>query len=401
MGKLDINLTYPYNEEFEYTTQLERVNLDESRIEHLKDDNGFIITNAQPSLKKSLKDPNSIFSTKFGQQVQDLNPFADRYKCSCGYVMKRINNGTICPICNKPVRFVDDNFGYTGFIVLHDQFVIHPNIFKSIEFFIGAETLDEILLPADKKDQDGFLEVDTEKTRENPFYGIGMIKFKEKYQEILDYFLKKNPKKLDYYEDLMTVKEQTFTHSIPVFTIHLRPFKPDGTSFRYEDTNGIYNMIAKLQESINKDTLAINRKKTTKEQLLYDIQKKWMELYDQIDKILKGKKGQFRAVMGGRYNFSSRSVIVPDPTLRIDEIKLPYTALVELFQQRIINVLTKTHGMSYELAKRTWAKAQKEKDERIYEIIEGMLRERNNAAFIINRNKLNQVVFPSYSDIGC
>ena len=40
-------------------------------------------------------------------------------------------------------------------------------------------------------------------------------------------------------------------------------------------------------------------------------------------------------------NFSARSVIVPNPKLRIDQVKLPYHALVELLQQSIINILKK------------------------------------------------------------
>ena len=68
-------------------------------------------------------------------------------------------------------------------------------------------------------------------------------------------------------------------------------------------------------------------------------------------------------------NFTSRCVIVPDQTLRIDQIIIPYAAAVELLQQTIINILQKSYNMSYNDAYNMWFMAQTEKDTRIEKII--------------------------------
>lgn len=396
MAQIKVNVSYPFNEEFYYETQMVRVNLDEMRKESIANGRGFAITNVQGSLKKNLKDPNGIFSTRYGQTLQDINPFADRYKCECGFLTSRIHIGIKCHVCGTKVRYVDDDFGYFGWIILKDPYyIIHPNIYKSIEAFIGQKTLVNILTPVDKKNEDGFSTNESRpEVKDEPYYGLGLIDFKEKYVEILNYYRKKsNGKKEEYYHDLMSLLDNTFTQSIPVYTTHLRPFKPDASSFHYEDTNGIYNMMTKLANDINKDTLKIHRKKKPKNQLLFDLHNKFQELYASIEANLNGKKGFLRSVFGGRYNFSSRAVIVPNPILRIDEVMLPYKALVELMQQTIINLLQKSYNVTYSEAYNIWSKAQHVKDERVYQIIQGIINDpmlnvdgRRGIPIIINRN---------------
>ena len=395
MGQININLSYPFNEEFYYETMLTRVNLDERRKESISNGRGFVINTVQGSLKKNLKDPNSIFSTRYGQTLQDINPFADRYKCECGFLTSRIHAGIKCHVCNTKVKYVDDDFGYFGWMVLKDPYyIIHPNIYKSIEAFIGQKTLTNILIPVDKKDENGFSVEDIKTPDDEPFFGIGMMEFKDRYIEILEYYRKKNNvKKEDYYRDLLDVKDITFTQSIPVFTTHLRPFKPDASSFHYEDTNEKYTMMSKLVLDINNDSLKIHRKKKQKKQLLYDLHIKFQELYKLIEEIITGKRGEIRKCFGGRYNFSSRSVIGPDPLLRIDEVKLPYVALVELMQQTIVNLLQKSYNISYADAFSIWKKAQSVRDERVYQIINGIINDpllnvngRRGIPILINRN---------------
>lgn len=395
MGQININLSYPFNEEFYYETMLTRVNLDERRKESIANGRGFVINTVQGSLKKNLKDPNSIFSTRYGQMLQDINPFADRYKCDCGFLTSRIHAGIKCHVCNTKVKYVDDDFGYFGWMVLKDPYyIIHPNIYKSIEAFIGQKILTNILIPVDKKDENGFSIEDIKAPDDEPFFGIGMMEFKDRYLEILEYYRKKsNSKKEDYYRDLLEVKDITFTQSIPVYTTHLRPFKPDASSFHYEDTNEKYTMMSKLVLDINNDTLKIHRKKKQKKQLLYDLHIKLQELYKLIEEIISGKRGEIRKCFGGRYNFTSRSVIGPDPSLRIDEVYLPYVALVELMQQTIVNLLQKSYNISYADAYSIWKKAQSTRDERVYQIIKGIINDpmlnvngRRGIPILINRN---------------
>ena len=301
MGQLTVNLSYPYNEEFDYESEMIRLNLDEERENDLRTNKGFIISEHQ-SIKKDIKAPNGIFSTKYGQTLQDMNPYADRHKCECGYLSGRVYKGTRCKICNTMVKYIDDDFSYFGWIILKDPYyIIHPNIFKALEFFIGSIKLDNMLNIEDSKNQDGY-STKKEPTKEEPFKGIGMIDFKIRFEEIMNFYLSKNPDKRDYYTDIMDNKDNIFTQSIPVYTTHLRPFKIDVENFFYEGTNAIYNMMVKLVSSINKDNLRILRKKKPKNQLLYDLQVKYSELYKEMENTLSSKKGSIRGLFGGRLN---------------------------------------------------------------------------------------------------
>lgn len=143
--------------------------------------------------------------------------------------------------------------------------------------------------------------------------------------------------------------------------------------------------MAKLVSKINTTKLRINRKAKQKNQLLWDLQCKQQELYQELEDILSGKKGIVRQLLGGRYQFTSRDVIVPDKTLRLDEVSLPYAALVELLQQTIINLLRKIYNLSANDAYNIWYLAQSEPDERVVSIINELLRKRK-VHILINRN---------------
>ena len=160
-------------------------------------------------------------------------------------------------------------------------------------------------------------------------------------------------------------------------------------SFYYEDTNSIYTMINKLKTSINNESLRIFRQKKPKLQYLFDMQMKVNELYASIEAILSGKKGALRTLIGGRYNFTARDVIVADPSLRIDEISLPYAALIELLQQPIINILHKSYSMSYSDAYDFWYKACITENVTVKDIILSLINNNKTGRglpVLINRN---------------
>lgn len=385
---ISVNVTYPYSDEYEYETRLERINFDDEKDIDLLTNNGFIVSDSQ-GIKKDLKDPKSIFSPKFGQTLKDLNPFANRYRCDCGQTQHKINDGIKCKHCGTKVRYVDDNFDYTGWIVLNDPYVIiHPGLYKSIEFIIGKDTLFNILNMEKPKDMDGH-EILSEPPADEPFFNIGMMEFVERFDEIMKYYINKKKTKMSYYEDIMQHRRSVFTHSIPVFTTLLRPYELDSKSFYYEDNNSIYTMINKLKTAINNESLKIYRQSKPKLQYLCDMQMKVNELYNSIEAILSGKKGALRTLIGGRYNFTSRDVIVADPSLRIDEVSLPYSALIELLQQPIINILHKSYSMSYSDAYDFWYKACITENDTVKDIIMSLIKNHKTGRglpLLINRN---------------
>ena len=139
----------------------------------------------------------------------------------------------------------------------------------------------------------------------------------------------------------------------------------------------------------NKNKLVTDKQKKNKYELLYDIQVQFNLLYTELVKILKGKKGDIRSSIGGRYSFSERSVIKQDVYLMPDQVKLPYHGLCELLQQVIINILVRTYNFSYAEAYKKWYKAQIGFDQIVYDIIDGLIKDSDGGIpVLINRNPL-------------
>lgn len=94
-----------------------------------------------------------------------------------------------------------------------------------------------------------------------------------------------------------------------------------------------------------------------------------------------------RALFGGRYNFTARSVIVPGPNLRIDEVTLSYPCLCGLLQQRIINILHKSYFMKYNEAYKLLQESMHQENPIIRQIIEGVIKSYDRGIpILINRN---------------
>lgn len=386
MAQLNINTRYSQSDIYDYETRLERVDLDKARREDVLSGSGFIISSAK-AIKDDLKVPNGIFSTKYGPGLQDANAFGNRYRCKCGHTTQRFYHGLTCPVCNEKVEFRDDNFGMFGYICLKDPYyLIHPNLFNSLAFFIGEKEFMNIITPVDKKNEDGHM-IPIDAPKDEPFYGIGMMGFHDRFDEIIEFYKTRKPNKSDYYENIMLDYEKVFTQSIPVFTIHLRPYRVDGGTLHFEGTNAIYNIMARTAAFINDDRTKMNSKRKPKNTMLFELQMKFKELYDEITKILSGKKGTIRQLFGGRYNFTARSVIVPGPELRIDEVALSYPCLCGLLQQQIINILHKTYAMKYNDAYKLLNESMHEENPVIKQIIEGIIASHERGIpLLINRN---------------
>ena len=392
---------YPHNPDYEYESSIELIDFDKECEADIMSGNGFIIEPFK-SIKKDLKAENGIFSPRYGQTLSDMNPFIDRYKCSCGKLRGRINAGLRCPSCGKLCTFVDDNFSYFGWMILSEPYkIIHPAFYKKIESFLGKgqslqgikrTKLENILDVSETiKNSVAIDDNEIQKPKDEPYYGIGMVEFVNKFDEIMEYYLKKKPGRQDYYDDIYSHREMVFTKSIPVFTTLLRPFDTRDNIMSYEQTNAMYAMMNKLVTVINKNRSKMETEPKAKNQHIYNLQKKFMELYSELEAILSGKKGDFRCLLGGRYNFTSRCVIAQNPNLRIDQVILPTVALTVLLEQRIKNILHRFYNIPPSEAHTEWYKSTIEPSHRIKAIIQSIIDDYRDKGLpgipiIINRN---------------
>ena len=89
-------------------------------------------------------------------------------------------------------------------------------------------------------------------------------------------------------------------------------------------------------------------------------------------------------------NFTARSVIVPGPELRIDEVALSYPCLCGLLEQQIINILHKSYFMKYNDAYKILHESTHEENPMIRNIIEGIIKSTSRGIpLLINRNPTN------------
>lgn len=393
--------SYPHSDKYEYETYIDYINFDKEREADILSGNGFIIGPSK-GIKKDLLDINGIYSSRFGQTLKDINPFMDRYKCECGALKGRIHAGIKCPHCNTVCKFVDDNFGYFGWIVLENHQYIHPAFYKKLESFFGKGVMVkatkrsklENMLCYDNASEKAKVLKTQKHLKDEPFFGIGMIEFIERFDEIMDYYYKTSrSSKTDYYNDIYEHRDIIFTHSLPVFTTLLRAINIDNGKMTYEETNKYYSDIAICATRINKNSTSIEREITIKNRYLYRLQYDFMELYAELERILSGKKGDFRCLIAGRYTFSSRNVIVQNADLRIDEVTLPIIGLCILLEQRIKNILCRLYNMQPSDAHREWRMAidSRHPNDRIKGIVQSIIDQYRNEGMrgipvIINRN---------------
>lgn len=103
------------------------------------------------------------------------------------------------------------------------------------------------------------------------------------------------------------------------------------------------------------------------------VNKLWALNFSLID----SKHGWIRAnVLGGEFNFSGRSVIVLDPTLKIDEVDIPYKAFIEQYKGSIIKRIIRDKGWT--ITKATNYLASKFNGSKyIYKIMDQIIEEEN------------------------
>lgn len=118
---------------------------------------------------------------------------------------------------------------------------------------------------------------------------------------------------------------------------------------------------------------------------LYQVQMRANELWALNFSLIDGKHGWTRAnVLGGEFNYSGRSVIVLDPTLKIDEVDMPYKAFIEQYKGTIIKRIIRDRGWTITKAS-NYVASKFMYDDYIYKIMCDIIKE-EQPKIILNRN---------------
>lgn len=107
-----------------------------------------------------------------------------------------------------------------------------------------------------------------------------------------------------------------------------------------DKVNRYYMQLLTKKESMKDTIIDITKDKTLFYSYFKQIQKDVIELYEHIIEKLSKKEGLIRGnILGKRIDFSGRAVIIPDPSLKVDECSLPYVGFLELFKLQVAKKL--------------------------------------------------------------
>lgn len=364
---------------------------------------GFVITERQytkrtrgKSKKDKVKSMNGIHSPRYGTDWEDEHAFEERYRCDCGHLKGKQFENMKCTVCDTTVHYKEADIEYMGWIILENHKIIQPLFYKQLDNVISTKQIPftDIISSDLTIDLDGHI-VKKPRTKEtNEFVGMGIMAFYERFDEVLDYYLKKKPNYAELIESLRKDKDSVFASCIPVYSSLLRPDSKSANSYFTYKANKIYNPIQSKVRLLNQRTKRTEFSDFVTEEdvlkthnTLYTLQEKVNELWADTYNMINGKFGHIRGeITGGRMNFSARNVIIPDKTLQADEVRMGYTTFLELFRYEIIAILKHmSGGKSYSHACFEWERATRVFDARVYEIIKYIIQE-FKVGVVINRN---------------
>lgn len=381
--------------------RLKEVDLEEAYFESIATGKGFKVT--QKPFKKKIKDKDGsvknkgiknihgIHSPLFGTDWQDEHAYANRYSCEYGCKIGKVFEGQRCEICGTKVRFVDVDLKMFAWLKIDAPFkLIHPQLYRKLDVFFGKNVLNNIINFKMEMSLDGHYymkEVDPKQ----PFFGIGMVEFEKRFDEILEFYANKNKHsvKKDMYYDIASKKNIIFTNTVPVYSAVLRQVFFSEEDYSYTKIDKCYNSMFGNFHRLNEEKQGItelNRAKVNKN--LYRAQVNLCKAYELIFDSVTSKDGLIRRqLLGGRINFSGRTVIVPNAKLKAYEVEIPYVSFVEMFSEQIVNIIKKMEGCTYGEALQQWFNGYIQYDDKIYKIINHMLKKsKHKCRILLNRN---------------
>lgn len=375
----------------EKVLKLELLDFDEEYRKDMESGLGFPIFDKGLS-KAGKRNMNGIYSPLYGSELTEDNETKyDQYRCECGNLIGKFYEGTVCPQCGTTVEVQVDDIYKTGWILFEGYSLINPLIYNFIAKFIGPKNLDDIIKFNREISRDGFIEP-TQGSSKNPFVNYGLFRFKEEFDEILEYFKKKNKKedKLEFYSFIQKHRDKVFIDKFPVFSLILRPILMIRNEVLYSDINKKYQVLVTWSQSLASHELTIDEREIKTMPILYQAQVTINDIHQSIiSSFLAEKKGLIRAnLIGARLNFSSRSVIVPlVGETEIDEVHVPYLTFLELYKFELINMICNFDKVPFNEANRRWNEATLKFDEKIYLMMMHIIKNtKGGVRCIVNRN---------------
>lgn len=376
-------MTNEYLDPRDAVVVLERLDWDtECRID-LMTGKGFVVKDKTFKDKdKKQKSIHGIQSPLFGTDWEDENAFEDRYSCKCKNLMGKIYEGETCHKCGTIVEYRDVDLSMTGWIILKHAKIIQPLYYRLLASIIGEKgAFLQTITPDYDIDRDGNIkEIEQpENKTKAPFAGIGITGLYERYHEVLDYYRAKKKNKAQLIDMIYNERDKAFASCIPVYSSILRPVSFNDVEYSYTKIDSKYNTIRIKANLLNNIDFEDKEESETyrfihSQNILISLQKKIMEINQLTMGHIESKHGHIREeIHGGRVNYAARSVIIPDPKLRADEVSMSYIVFLELYRHEIVGLMVKMTNISYTHATDMVNAAFTSFNEMIYKIMKYMI----------------------------
>jgi DNA-directed RNA polymerase beta' subunit len=360
--------------------KLVKANLYNEYLTDIAEHNGFVIKSEDEFSPVSLDD--LINNQKFND---------NEYRCECGAFIGQELVGHTCPLCNTEIALHSLNFQYTGWIDLGDHHVITPRYFNSVRHIFGANLLRFImgdykddLSEMQYSDKDDGLSEKRKRRQGRPtpsdlsviikkipkakhhLQGIGLDALYDNWYDIIDECI--SDKESDTYIMLRCEKEAIFTSKIPVYPTAFRPVTKTSETMFYPIINKYLTKMLSISNKL--DSMILEEEIISG---LNEIESNWVEGAEFLQQNSLSKKTGFirSEIVGGAFNFSIRGVVIPDITLRADEIDLPYTSIVNVLIYRITSIFAKRFHKPLEQSYLTVD--QHKYDPRVVEIVDELM----------------------------
>lgn len=345
---------------------------------------GFLITEAPfADVDKSIRNMHGPRSPLYGTTWNDTGEFAERYSCKCGRYIGAAFEGDTCPVCGTKIEYKDVDILYTGWLNFSPFKLINPLFYQRMQSALSRKVLDDIISNENIITANGIMrgandEIATKKGSLK-YHNIGMDNFYKNFEEIMEYYKGKRKQKADLIDSLIRDKDLVWTSKIPVYSASLRPLSVSSESFYFSSIDRQVNPLTNI---------SINLKRANPIEVplyLYQAQTRINQLWANNFELIDGKKGWIRAAcIGGEWNHSGRCVIVLDPTLKINQVDMPYKAFIEQFKGTILKYIIRDKGWT--ITKATNYLASKFNfDPYVYSIMERIIAE-ETPQIILNRN---------------
>lgn len=341
--------------------RLRRISHDEV-YQKLKE-KGLQIDISNPEILVNGKRPiDGIFSPLFGADTTEEIPI---YSCDCRKLTGGANLGRLCPDCGTRCRSIDADLTLCGYIDIAPHHVLTFHGWTQFCKIFKEATMKDIITSTKRINVKGKI-VDDGKATIMSLYDD----YEDKYEELIG-----------------LPKKYIFTSKIPVYTARLRPLMRTGVKMTILDVNKRYLSIIHARNILTAAPVMKLQRGIEIQRTLNQIQQDLNDIYDHVQEQLNEKKGTIRkSLIAGRVDYSARVVIALGTDLQPHEVDVPYSLMMVLYEEEIVNYLSHLEGISISKAIDIVEENYAHRDERLVKIINQFLKSKEGVWAIINRN---------------